>query len=260
MVLKRIFGRTDAAPSRVYSAPEGQRIYAIGDIHGRSDLLDELLEKIAGDDRARGSASSKRLIFLGDYVDRGPDSKGAVARVKAMKESDDHVTCLKGNHEEMLIRTCRGDRRTAGVFARNGGRETALSYGIDEAAYDAADLGELTELMAAHVPEDHIRFLAGLVDWVEAGDYLFVHAGIRPGIPIEEQDTSDLRWIRSEFTEYRGNLGAMVIHGHTITEHPDEQVNRIGIDTGAYATGCLTAIGLEGPDRWFVSTGGGETA
>ena len=130
-----------------------------------------------------------------------------------------------------------------------------FSYGVDAEAYDAADLGELVDLVGSHVPPQHIAFLDGLADWVQAGDYLFVHAGIRPGVALDQQSASEMRWIRGEFTENRSDLGMMVVHGHTITEFTDEQVNRIGIDTGAYATGYLTAIGLEGSDRWFLETG-----
>ena len=154
----------------------------------------------------------------------------------------------------MLIRAWDGDRRSAGLLNRVGGKETILSYGIDEATYDKADLDELTELISATVPESHIAFLKAADDWIVAGDYLFVHAGIRPGDAVEEQKTSDLRWIRREFTDFKGDHGMMVIHGHTITEAIDAHDNRIGIDTGAYATGTLTAIGIEGTERWFLQT------
>jgi serine/threonine protein phosphatase 1 len=255
MVLKRLFGRSQERAPRAWRVPEGQRIYAIGDIHGRRDLLDELLALIDADDAARGPAEATRLIFLGDLVDRGPDSRGVVERVMALSEGSDRVLCLKGNHEEMLIRSWEGDRKTAAVFNRNGGRETALSYGIIAEDYDAGDLGEVVDLIGRHVPPRHIAFLDGLTEWVQAGDYLFVHAGVKPGVPLEEQAASDMRWIRKDFTEWRGDHGVMVIHGHTITDGVDEQENRIGIDTGAYATGRLTAIGLEGEDRWFLCTG-----
>ena len=140
------------------------------------------------------------------------------------------------------------------LFNRVGGKETMLSYGIDEADYDKADLDELVELIAANVPENHIAFLKSADDWIAAGDYLFVHAGIRPGDAVEEQRTSDLRWIRREFTDFEGDHGMMVIHGHSITEDIDARTNRIGIDTGAYATGILTAIGIEGAEHWFLQT------
>lgn len=254
MVLKRLFGRSVAAEPKVWRAPAGQRLYAIGDIHGRLDLLGELVALIEADNQARDVAET-RIIFLGDLVDRGPESRGVVECVMQLVGGSDQVTCLKGNHEELLIRSWEGDRRTAAVFNRNGGRETMLSYGVNPEEYDSGDLGDLVDLVGSHVPPNHIAFLDGLPEWVQAGDYLFVHAGIRPGIALDDQNAADLRWIRTEFTENRGDHGMMVIHGHTITEFVDEQVNRIGIDTGAYATGRLTAIGLEDDARWFISTG-----
>ncbi len=254
MVLKRLFGRSVAAETKVWRAPAGQRLYAIGDIHGRLDLLGKLIALIEADNQARDVAET-RIIFLGDLVDRGPESRGVVECVMQLVGGSDQVTCLKGNHEELLIRSWEGDRRTAAVFNRNGGRETMLSYGVNPEEYDSGDLGDLVDLVGSHVPPNHIAFLDGLPEWVQAGDYLFVHAGIRPGIALDDQNAADLRWIRTEFTENRGDHGMMVIHGHTITEFVDEQVNRIGIDTGAYATGRLTAIGLEDDARWFISTG-----
>mgnify|MGYP001254158695 FL=1 len=253
MVFKRLFGLKEEIPARTWSAPEGQRIYAIGDIHGRRDLLDQLIVLIE-EDNARRERVRTQIIFLGDLVDRGPDSRGVVARVMHLMSASTDVRLIAGNHEELLIRAWSGDRRSAGLLNRVGGKETMLSYGIDEAAYDKADLDELLGLIAAHVPESHIDFLKGADDWIAAGDYLFVHAGIRPGDALEEQRTSDLRWIRREFTDFEGDHGVMVIHGHTITEDVDTQSNRVGIDTGAYATGVLTAIGIEGTERWFLQT------
>lgn len=253
MVFKRLFGLKDDSLRHDACVPQGQRVYAIGDIHGRLDLLDQLLAKIEADDAAR-RPSETILIFLGDLVDRGPDSSGVVERVMALKAEKPNVRIIAGNHEEIIIRTWAGDKRSAGLLNRVGGRETLLSYGVDEAAYELADLAEVARLTGEFVPQAHIDFFSGAEDWIEVGDYLFVHAGVRPGYAIEEQETSDLRWIRREFTEHRGDFGHVVIHGHSITEAVDEQPNRIGIDTGAFATGKLTAIGLEGSDRWFLQT------
>lgn len=253
MVLKRLFGVKEEIPPRTWSAPEGQRIYAIGDIHGRRDLLDQLLGMIE-EDNAKRARVRTQLIFLGDLVDRGPDSRGVIELVKLMAGVSSDVRLIAGNHEELLIRAWEGDRRSAGLFNRVGGKETMLSYGVDEDVYDKSDLDELVELIGTHVPEDHIAFLKGADDWIVAGDYLFVHAGIRPGDALEEQRTSDLRWIRREFTDFDGDHGMIVIHGHTITEEIDTRTNRIGIDTGAYATGKLTALGIEGSERWVLQT------
>ena len=255
MVFKRLFGRSTEAAPPAWHAPAGQRIYAVGDIHGRRDLLDDLLIQIDADDSARGNAQTQ-LIFLGDLVDRGSDSRGVIERLMQLRDASDNVRFLKGNHEELLIRAWDGDTRATSLFNRVGGRETMHSYGMSDAAYDALDIAELAAAIAAHVPRDHIEFLTSFDDFIEAGDYLFTHAGIRPGLAISEQEASDLRWIRREFTEYAGMHSHMVIHGHTISEGIDEQPNRIGIDTGAFVTGRLTAIGIEGSQRWFLGTGG----
>jgi serine/threonine protein phosphatase 1 len=253
MVFKHLFKRSDPAPSRAFAAPTGERLYAIGDIHGRLDLLNILLAKIDADDAERGPAETK-LILLGDLPDRGPDSRGVIERVMALAESNPGCILIKGNHEELLIRAWDGERGIAGTFNRAGGKETMLSYGVSDEDYAEWDLNDLVENVARFVPKGHVDFLRGFQDWFRAGDYLFVHAGIRPGISLEDQDPVDLRWIRREFIESAEDHGMMVIHGHTITEEVDEQANRIGIDTGAYASEILTAIGIEGEDRWFLST------
>jgi serine/threonine protein phosphatase 1 len=253
MVWKRLFGSKTEVEPRLWHAPEGQRLYAIGDVHGRLDLLNELLAKIAADDGSRPPAST-HVILLGDLVDRGPDSRGVVERVMELADLGGQLHLIGGNHEELMIRTWEGDKRSAGLFNRVGGRETLLSYGVDEIEYESADLAEMTMLAARHVPEAHIRFLKSFQDHLEFGDYLFVHAGVRPGYALEEQERSDMRWIRREFTEYDGDFGHMVIHGHTIVDEIDERPNRIGLDTGAFASGRLSAIGIEGSDRWFLQT------
>lgn len=253
MVWKRLFGRKEEIAPRDWVAPEGQRIYAIGDIHGRLDLLDQLIVKIEEDNASRKRVRTQ-IIFLGDLCDRGPDSRGVIERVMQLAKASPDVRLIAGNHEELLIRSWDGDRRSAGLINRVGGRETMLSYGVDETKYDEADIDELLEMFVAHIPESHIAFLKAADDWIVAGDYLFVHAGIRPGDAIEEQRTSDLRWIRREFTDFEGDHGMMVVHGHSITEEADIQANRIGIDTGAYASGKLTAIGIEGAEHWFLQT------
>jgi serine/threonine protein phosphatase 1 len=234
------------------AVPEGVRLYAVGDIHGRRDLLDRLLAAIDEDDAARGPARTE-LIFLGDLVDRGPDSAGVVARLMALAETRP-VRFLMGNHEEVFLRAVEGDQRALRFLVRIGGRETLLSYGISEEEYRTVDYDGLLDLLRARVPPAHIAFLSAFEPWIEVGDYLFVHAGLKPGIALAEQKRSDLCWIREEFLNHRDSFGRMVVHGHSITEEIDERPNRIGIDTGAFASGRLTAIGLEGEQRWYLST------
>lgn len=249
MVFQRLFSRTEP---RVFALPDGQRVYAVGDIHGRLDLFEDLLARIDADDAARGD-SDTRLILLGDLIDRGPDSAGVVARAIHLCTSS-KCCVLMGNHEEVLIGTWDGDWRMAGLFARIGGRETLLSYGVDETLLDAAGPAEVIALTQAHVPAAHVDFMRGCEQAIVEGDYLFVHAGIRPGVPIGDQSGDDTRWIRREFLEDARDHDMMVVHGHSITGAVDERSNRIGIDTGAFASGVLTAVGLEGAERWYLST------
>lgn len=253
-MFKRLFSRKAAVPApTAHRAPAGERIYAIGDIHGRLDLLDELLAKIGTDDAARSPAKTT-LVILGDLPDRGPDTRGVVERLMGLAAASSDIIFLMGNHEELMIRTWEGDRQVAGTFNRVGGKATLLSYGVRSDVYDSWDLAELANQTVHYVPRDHIDFMRSFRDYYQSGDYLFVHAGIAPGIAIEDQDPIDLRWIRRSFLESTSDHGAMIIHGHTITDRVDERPNRIGIDTGAFGSGVLTAIGIEGGDRWFLST------
>ena len=252
MPVRTLLNLVTRAQPRACSIPAGRRVYAVGDIHGRLDLVDRLLGLIDADDLRRGPAATE-LIFLGDLVDRGPDSRGVVERLMALRESRP-VRFLRGNHEEVFLHTLAGDLRALRFLIRIGGRETLLSYGISAEEYRELDYDELMALVRARVPPDHIAFLDSFEDWIEIGDYLFVHAGIRPGVALAEQKSSDLCWIRDEFLRHRESFGRMVVHGHSITEAIDERANRIGIDTGAFASGRLTAIGLQDDERWYLST------
>jgi serine/threonine protein phosphatase 1 len=251
MVFKKFFARAEPVP-QPFALPAGERVYAIGDIHGRRDCLDRLLLAIDDDEKSRPAAQTT-VVFLGDLVDRGLDSRGVVERVMQIAKAR-RCVLLMGNHEEILIRAWEGDRQAAGLLHRVGGRETLMSYGVTMAAYDACDLGDLAALTADNVPVDHIAFLRGFLDQWRCGDYLFVHAGIRPGVPLDEQSASDMRWIRRDFLDDDRDHGVMVVHGHSITEAVDERTNRIGIDTGAFASGKLTALGIEGTEHWVIAT------
>lgn len=235
------------------SVPPGQRYYAIGDIHGRLDLLNQLLELIDADDAQRGSADCQ-LIFLGDLVDRGPDSAGVVERARVIAEAAPSTRLLMGNHEEVFLKALGGDVQAMRFFCRIGGRETILSYGISESDYLRFDHEELVAAAQQAVPASHRDFLASFSDMFVVGDYAFVHAGIRPGMPLAEQRPGDLRWIREPFLESPETHECVVIHGHTISEAVEFRANRIGIDTGAHQSGKLTCLGLEGDQRWTIST------
>ncbi|MEO5493508.1 MAG: metallophosphoesterase [Sphingomonas sp.] len=252
-MISKFFKRRTAEPTTHPQIPPGERIYAIGDIHGRLDLLDDLLIQIGADDRARGPAATT-LLFLGDLVDRGPDSAGVVERVRKLAASEVNVRILMGNHEEVFLAAVQRDLPALRFCCRIGGRETMMSYGISQEEYERLDYAELGERLSALVPVEHAEFIAGFEDLIVAGGYAFVHAGLRPNVAIADQRQKDMRWIREPFLEYEGAFEAFIVHGHTILEDIDERPNRIGIDTGAYVTGKLTALGLEGADRWALQT------
>jgi serine/threonine protein phosphatase 1 len=243
-----------AEPGPPPSVGLGRRVYAIGDIHGRADLLLELLDLIDQDDARRGHLPF-HLVLLGDLVDRGPQSAHVIDQAMVLARSRADVRFIMGNHEEVFIRAARGDIQAARFFTRIGGVETLASYGLSSADQAAMNDAQLADWMVRHVPRAHVDFVDGFEDRIEFGDYLFVHAGIKPHIPLDAQNPADLRWIRAEFLEHQAPFDRMVVHGHTITDEVDEQPNRIGIDTGAYYSGRLTAIGLEGEERWFLATG-----
>jgi len=253
---RKLFRAPDSAP--VAAIPAGQRVYAVGDVHGRADLFEALAAAIEADDKARGAAETT-VILLGDLIDRGPDSAGVIAAVRDWQRRR-RVRVLMGNHEEMFLDALT-DLEVLRPFLRFGGRETVLSYGIDRSAYVAAELPECLAMIRAAVPEADLAFIRGFEDRIVIGDYLFVHAGVRPGVPLDQQRLQDLRWIREPFLSHPADLGMVVVHGHTIFDAPDIRHNRIGIDTGAWSTGRLTALGLEGTARWLIeaSEGDGES-
>ena len=252
MIARFLRGRT-AARQPVASIPAGRRIYAIGDIHGRLDLLDALLARIEHDDAQRDTAESE-IFLLGDLIDRGPESAQVIERAIDLSSRPFKTRFLLGNHEEIFLKALAGDLKTLAFFTRIGGRETILSYGISEQEYRDCDYPELLELLRARVPQEHIAFLQRFEDLIVVGDYAFVHAGIRPDRPLEDQQTSDLRWIRSEFLEHRGPFEKVIVHGHTVTADAELKPHRIGLDTGAYASDKLTAMGFEGNTRWVLDT------
>lgn len=254
-MLGRLFKKAAISrPLDTARVPDGVRVYAIGDIHGRNDLLQALLAQIDADDAARGAADTQ-IIFLGDLVDRGPESAAVIETAMALKASGRKVRFLAGNHEEVFVKACRErDTKTLRFFLKIGGDATLQSYPITRSEYIDLDLEQLAERLETLVPEAHLAFLESFEDMVVIGDYAFVHAGIRPGVKLAEQKKSDLRWIREEFVGQRGDLEKVIIYGHTIYESVDERGSRIGIDTGAYDSGKLTAIGLEAGDRWYLQT------
>jgi serine/threonine protein phosphatase 1 len=246
-----MFGRSRSTDAP--SGPQHRRAYVVGDVHGRLDLLDRLLEAIH-DEVSRRPAREMLLIFLGDLIDRGPSSAQVVERLRTYRHPAIRPIFLLGNHEEVLLRILSGDTDPIPGWLRFGGRQCLESYGADLSAIREGDREGALRLIRASIPDNHRRFLETFVDTCKFGDYLMVHAGIRPGIPLDQQRQSDLRWIREPFLLDENDHGFVVVHGHTITTEVDERSNRIGIDTGAYRSGILTALAIEGPDRWYLDT------
>lgn len=243
-------------PSRHQGGPvgaAGYRAYVVGDIHGRFDLLEELLAKIHAELQHR-PATKTLLVFVGDLIDRGPSSAQVVERLRTYRRDRIRPVFLLGNHEEVLLRIVGGDATLIPGWLKFGGLQCLESYGVEAAQIEASSNDQLVELIRQAVPDNHIEFLRSFADSCRFGDYLFVHAGIRPGVELEQQRQTDLRWIREPFLSDRADHGFIVVHGHTISNEVDEQPNRIGIDTGAYRTGELTALAIEGTDRWLLAT------
>jgi serine/threonine protein phosphatase 1 len=231
------------APPRI---PDGLRIYAVGDIHGRLDLLDPLLGKIDADLEGRPTDRSVQ-VFLGDYIDRGAASAEVLERL--IQRSGTYPTvCLKGNHEACLLEFLENPEILA-AWGHNGGLATLLSYGIAPIQdQDQRGSARLSARLAEAMPRTHLAFLTGLPLTFSCGDYLFVHAGVRPGIPLARQREEDLLWIRDAFLCHQAPFEKVIVHGHSPVMEPEIRSNRINIDTGAYATGRLTCLRLEGED------------
>jgi serine/threonine protein phosphatase 1 len=250
-MLRKLFGtKSKWAPS----TPSGCRAYAIGDVHGRLDLLRILLEKIRIDNEARGVARTF-LVILGDLIDRGPDSRGVIDLFLDNPPDWAEAVHLKGNHEEFFENVLGGDEAIVLDWLTYGGYDCAESYGLSKGWTLNASPPAIVERLAMQVPASHKAFLQNMADSFRVGDYLFVHAGIRPGVPVDQQTGRDLRWIRDGFLEDQTDHGLMIVHGHTIVKSPEQHRNRIAVDTGAYKSGVLTALGLEGSERWFLDTG-----
>jgi len=235
------------SPRRV---PDGLRIYAVGDIHGCVTQLQALLDAVVDDGRHWEGA--KHIVFLGDYCDRGPDSKGVIERLLAGVAGFE-ATYLRGNHDQAVLDFLQ-DPLVYRNWRAYGAPETLLSYGVipprfdDEAAFLTA-----RDQFAAALPASHLRFLQNLQYFSKIGDYFFVHAGVRPGVQLEKQVPEDLLWIRDEFLMSNADFGAVVVHGHTPGDQPVRRTNRICVDTGVYATGRLTTAVLQGEDCRFLA-------
>jgi serine/threonine protein phosphatase 1 len=239
--------------SSVKTSSHDVRLYIIGDIHGRSDLLDLMVDEIKRDIAKYGRRESL-TITLGDYVDRGPDSRGVLNRLVRNPFPTRYVA-LKGNHEalfeDFLERPSAADH-----WRRLGGLETLHSYGVPiDNLMIGKEFEEAARDLNAAVPEAHRKFLDSLETHISIRDCFICHAGIRPSVPLDRQDVSDLLWIRDEFLNSEQNFGKIIIHGHTPHEWPEVKPNRVNIDTGAFATGRLTCLVIDGDKARFLYTG-----
>lgn len=231
----------------------GWRAYAVGDIHGRLDLLEQLLGTIH-EDLLRRPAKKVLLVFVGDLIDRGPSSAQVMERLRTYSHPRVQTIFLLGNHEEVLLRILGGEADLITKWRWFGGAECLRSYGVDAGTLTGLNDDEALQVVRDAIPKEHVEFLESFDDSCRFGDYLFVHAGIRPGIEFDQQRQSDLRWIREPFLFDETDHGFIVVHGHTIRTEVEVRPNRIGIDTGAYRTGILTALAIDGSKSWFLDT------
>lgn len=235
-----------------FSLPEALRLYVVGDIHGRADLLAKIGQKIAEDLRTT-PIKNTATVFLGDYVDRGPASSAVLGRL-ASGEFPTEIVALKGNHE-LMLEDFLLDPQTGENWRQNGGLETLHSYGVDVAGLRAGRFEEAARAFRDALPPPHLAFIESTRRSLSVGDYFFCHAGIRPGVPLASQVEDDLLWIREPFLSSAEPLPAMIVHGHTPVLEPEIRPNRINIDTGAYITGKLTCLVLENEQSRFLFSG-----
>lgn len=254
LVFMRFF-RSQARPEP--SLPAAHRVYAIGDIHGCLDLYLELLALIEADNASRGEAQTL-IILLGDLIDRGPDSAGVV-RQAMTPLSWAKTLVLRGNHEAAMLEALAGNARMLDVWLNNGGITALKSWGIETRDIEYCSAEGVVELLLETIPAEQIKWLGQCPLNFRLGNFYFVHAGIRPGVQLIDQREYDNLWIREEFLSSRRDHGAVVVHGHSTTTEVEELPNRIGLDTGAYLTGKLTAIALEGTSRWRLQTNAEHT-
>ena len=238
------------------ATPPNTAIYAMGDIHGRYDLLEQMTQRIV-EDALQRQATHRQIVYLGDYVSRGIDSRRVVDMVSAPAWAGFIKVCLKGNHEDSLLRFLAGDFDAGRHWFDHDGLDTLAHYGVSILKRDVRDdasMAQLRERFAAALPAEHLHFFCSLKIAHQAGNYYFVHAGIRPGVPLARQTATDCMWMREPFLTSDVDHGAVIVHGHSITERGVLGSNRIGIDTGAYRTGTLTCLVLEGETRTVLQT------
>ena len=252
--LSTFWGRRTRQTRRLFRVPEGRCVYAVGDIHGRADLLVRLQRMIA-EDAQKANSRDNALIYLGDYLDRGPLVNDTLDHVISGLNGGFEITWLRGNHEQLLL-DFLDNPSILPIWLDLGGLTTLMSYGVYPGHSDISPqrAAVLRDALVANMPEEHLHFLRSLSLYLHLGDYLFVHAGLRPRVPLERQTPDDLLWIREEFIAEHHGFDLKVVHGHTIEKRPDHHHHRLGIDTGAYATGILTCAVFEEDRVRFLHT------
>jgi serine/threonine protein phosphatase 1 len=247
-----LFRRRRAAKDWAPATEDGERIYAVGDIHGRADLLQAMFDKLEAHNDRNPHLAGPTVILLGDMIDRGPDSARVLRLVKAIQEQTDRLVVLMGNHELLMVKALEGYPGMLSAWLKSGGDQTLRSYGVDP-----EELGDnpivAASIISQAIPDETVQWLSQLPLSARSGDYMFCHAGVRPGVALAAQKADDLLWIRREFLSDERDHGAMIVHGHSIETEVQLRSNRIGIDTGAYRSGVLTALYVEGNKRELIA-------
>ncbi|CAN5197779.1 metallophosphoesterase family protein [soil metagenome] len=249
-----VLGRFGLKFSKAPRTDPGDRVYAIGDIHGRIDLLNLLLAKMEAHSQSLPPCQDVHVIILGDMIDRGPHSAEVVSLIRKYQRGSSSLIALKGNHEDLLLQALEGYPGILRAWMKTGGEQTLRSFGIDPAELGDNPL-EAARIIERAIPAPLIGWIRDLPLTARSGDYFFCHAGIRPGVALRKQASNDLMWIREDFLNHEGDHGAVIVHGHNIHTEVQMHANRIGIDTGAYRSGVLTALYLEDDKREILSVG-----
>ncbi|MBX3584715.1 MAG: metallophosphoesterase [Rhizobiaceae bacterium] len=233
--------------------PDGIVVYAIGDVHGRLDLLGEMHRRIAVEVASHGK--DWRIVQLGDYVDRGPDSAGVIGFLVNRSRETGRIVSLAGNHDTGFL-DFLALPDPAGLFALYGGVQTAMSYGVELDLEDMRAFAAGAQALVSAVPASHREFLGRLQMSVRFGDFFFCHAGVRPGVPLDAQEPKDLIWIRGEFHRHTGLYSSVIVHGHTPVDEPEMLPNRVNVDTGAFRSNRLTALVIDGAEKRLLTVEG----
>jgi len=233
--------------------PEDQLVYGIGDVHGCFNAMLNLLDKIELDRAARPEAKAT-VVFLGDLIDRGPASKEVIEFLRDYNPPWADLVFLKGNHEEVMLTVMEGNLGAMRSWLGFGGKSCARSYGIENLGQLEISPENIMMSLQQKVPKSHMDFLRSFENFYKFGDYLLVHAGIMPKVPLEAQTSQDMRWIREKFISYKKPHEVMVVHGHTVVEAAEQLSNRIPVDTGAHKGGPLTAVCLAGGQVSFLAS------